>query len=113
MIDELVEKVLPGNYWLTKSMEFNKITTSGSLWYLKKWLIFYQYLFLNEHLYDNDYNIISNLFDNFIDTLDDSVKDDAKRFFYSVDIKSLNFISLKILFIRRLILKLVSKKIIL
>ena len=50
---EFVDKILPGNYWLSKSMEFVKIKSSGTLWYLKKWIVYYYYIFLKgfTHVY--------------------------------------------------------------
>ena len=45
-MDALINKLTPGNYWLTKSMEFNRIGSSGTLWYLKKWITFYKFIFV-------------------------------------------------------------------
>lgn len=87
-MEKFISNVLPGNYWITKSMEFSRITKSGTLWYLKKWFVFYQYIFLKKEMHETDYIEISVIFDNFIDSLDDSVKDTARSFFYEVDIKS-------------------------
>ena len=58
-LEHLVNKISPGNYWLTKSMEFNRISSSGTLWYLKKWIVYYYYIFMrNTNLYDEDYEEI-------------------------------------------------------
>jgi hypothetical protein len=49
MINNIVDfesKILPKNYWLTKSMEFNRVKSSGTLWYLKKWMVYYYNLFI-------------------------------------------------------------------
>ena len=57
-MNELINKITPGNYWLTKSMEFNRVQTSGTLWYLKKWLVYYYYIFMKDNIYIKDYNEI-------------------------------------------------------
>ena len=49
-MNNTINNILPGNYWLSKSMEFSKFNTSGSLWYLKKWFVFYHYVFLKAKL---------------------------------------------------------------
>ena len=84
--------ILPGNYWLTKSMEFVKKQSSGTLWYLKKWITYYNYIFFKDSLYDEDYSEISHIFNNFICSLDKKIQKDAWNFFFDVDINSQNFI---------------------
>lgn len=37
--ESFYSSVLPGNYALTKSMELTRETTSGTLWYTKKFLV--------------------------------------------------------------------------
>lgn len=88
-INNFIDKTLPGNYWLTKSMEFTKIQTSGTLWYLKKWIVYYQYIFFRPTLNQQEYNEIVDIFNNFIDSLPDNqeVKDNAKAFFFDIDIE--------------------------
>ena len=66
-LERLVNDMSPGNYWLTKSMEFNRISSSGTLWYLKKWIVYYYYIFMrNTSLYAQDYNEIVEIFNNYI-----------------------------------------------
>lgn len=43
---EFIEKLVPGNYWITKSMDQMRNEYSGTFWYMKKWLIWYNYIFL-------------------------------------------------------------------
>lgn len=83
--------ILPGNYWLTKSMEFVKKQSSGTLWYLKKWITYYNYIFFKDYLYDEDYLEISQIFKDFIYSLDKKIQNDAWDFFFNVDINSQNF----------------------
>tara|TARA_Y100001954_G_C15819867_1_gene609384 strand:- start:2384 stop:4444 length:2061 start_codon:yes stop_codon:yes gene_type:complete len=105
-MDRILEKMTAGNYWLTKSMEFNKIKSSGTLWYLKKWIVYYYYIFMrNRNLYPQDYSEIIEIFDNYIDSLPKKLKQSAKNFFYKINIKNINqfnsfqnFISKKPLF---------------
>lgn len=91
---EFINNILPGNYWLTKSMEFVKINSSGTLWYLKKWIVYYHYIFFKDSLYRRDYQEISRIFNDFIESLDSSVHEDAKKFFFEVDINSADFIKI-------------------
>ncbi|MDB9847206.1 HNH endonuclease [Flavobacteriaceae bacterium] len=86
-MNELINKITPGNYWLTKSMEFNRVQTSGTLWYLKKWLVYYYYIFMKENIYIKDYNEIKVIFNNYIDSLPEELRDSATNFFFKVDIR--------------------------
>lgn len=88
--------LLPGNYALTKSMELTKIRSSGTLWYTKKFLVLYYYIFLSSDIMTREYiNKIIQLFDNYISSLDESVRDDAEKFFYpennAINFKSESF----------------------
>lgn len=96
-IDQFTNKLLPGNYWITKSMEFSKVSTSGTLWYLKKWIVYYNFLFFKDTLTQSDYDEIQNIFNSYIESLpnDKRLIDNAKNFFYDVDIRDNNeFITL-------------------
>ena len=87
-MNEIIKKITPGNYWLTKSMEFNKVQTSGTLWYLKKWIVYYYYIIMrNTNLYAQDYNEIIEIFDNYIKSLPKQLQDSANDFFYEKNIK--------------------------
>lgn len=89
-ITDFVEKIIPGNYWLTKSMEFSKVNSSGTLWYLKKWIVYYKYLFFKDTITQKDYNEIRDIFISFIDTLPDNedVRENAENFFFAIDIRN-------------------------
>lgn len=89
-IKDYLDKVIPGNYWLTKSMEFNKVNSSGTLWYLKKWMVYYKFLFMKDELHLDDYATITKIFDEFILSLPLSIQQEAKAFFYIVDIRNTN-----------------------
>lgn len=84
---EFIDQILPGNYWITKSMEFVKVRTSGTLWYLKKWMTLYNYIFFKENLFDMDYQEIITRFNKFIESLDPEVQENAYKFFYEIDIR--------------------------
>ena len=87
-VDHLVNNISAGNYWLTKSMEFNRKTSSGTLWYLKKWIVYYYYIFMrNTNLYAQDYIEIIEIFDNYIKSLPKQLQDSANDFFYEKNIK--------------------------
>ncbi|MCT7497626.1 HNH endonuclease [Aliarcobacter cryaerophilus] len=89
-ITDFVEKIIPGNYWLTKSMEFSKVNSSGTLWYLKKWIVYYKYLFFKDSITQVDYNEIRDIFISFIDSLPDNedVRQNAENFFFEIDIRN-------------------------
>lgn len=75
--------VLPGNYALTKSMELTKETTSGTLWYTKKFLVLYYYVFLSNDLTTREYiRKVTGAYDSFILSLDPDIREEATRFFY-------------------------------
>ncbi len=88
---DFIDSLLPGNYALTKSMELTKIQTSGTLWYTKKFLVLYYYVFLSNEIFTKEYiHKVVDIFDTYINTLDDSVKEDAKIFFYPEN-ETMNF----------------------
>lgn len=98
MYNDFYNNILPGNYALTKSMELTKINTSGTLWYTKKFLVLYYFVFLTNDIYTRTYiNKIVEIFDDYINSLDNSLKSCAEKFFYgdseSINFKSENFIS--------------------
>ena len=81
--DVFEKNLLPGNYALTKSMELTKVNTSGTLWYTKKYLVLYYYVFLSKEILTDEYvNSVIKSFDIFIDSLDESIRDSAKEYFY-------------------------------
>lgn len=89
-VNEFLDGVTPGNYFLTKSMEISKINTSGTLWYLKKFLVLYDAIFLSKIIRTADgINIIKNNFENYISSLPGSQKEDAENFFFpeNIDIR--------------------------
>lgn len=80
--EDFKKSLLPGNYALTKSMEITKVKSSGTLWYTKKFIVLYYYVFLSNELMTREYiGKVNESFRNYIDGLDDAVKADAERFF--------------------------------
>lgn len=83
IFNNLVENILPGNYAITKSMEISKVETSGTLWYTKKFLVWYYFIFLSNKIMTLEYiNEVKNIFDNYISDMDESIKEEAKKFFF-------------------------------
>lgn len=81
------EMTLPGNYFITKSMELSKISDSGTLWYTKKFLVLYYYVFLSDIITTEEFQReIINIFDNYIDSLPSELKQTAEEYFYSNDL---------------------------
>lgn len=87
-MEELINKLTPGNYWLTKSMEFNKVNSSGTLWYLKKWITYYYFIFMKDNLYERDYDDIIEIFNDYINSLPHQLRDPATDFFFEKDIRN-------------------------
>ncbi|WP_323668956.1 HNH endonuclease signature motif containing protein [Aliarcobacter butzleri] len=88
-IESFVEKILPGNYCITKSMDFSKVDYSGTLWYLKKWMVYYNYLFFKDNITTTDYEKIVDVFNKFIQTLPTGeARKNAENFFFEVDIRN-------------------------
>lgn len=75
--------ILPGNYALTKSMELTKIHSSGTLWYTKKFLVLYYYVFLSNDIMTHEYvDKVTEFFDRYINSLPAEVQAEASSFFY-------------------------------
>lgn len=81
--ESFYSSVLPGNYALTKSMELTRETTSGTLWYTKKFLVLYYYIFLSNDLTTREYiRKVTESYDSFILSLNPEIQEEATRFFY-------------------------------
>lgn len=81
---DFINGVLPGNYNLTKSMELTRFSSSGTLWYTKKFLVLYNTIFLSTKINPEDYFIIfNNNFKRYIYSLDISVQEEASNFFFN------------------------------
>ena len=96
MYNEFISSILPGNYALTKSMELTKVQDAGTLWYTKKFLTLYYYIFLSNDIMTMAYQrAVTEIFDNYIDSLPDAVKDSAREYFYpkndAINFKSSSF----------------------
>lgn len=90
-MEEFKEKIIPGNYFITKSMEFTRESVSGTLWYLKKYLVLYYNIFLTDGVSTEDgIDNIINIFNNFINSLPQECQSDATDFFFpsEVDIRN-------------------------
>lgn len=93
---EFLQSLLPGNYALTKSMELTKVQDSGTLWYTKKFLTLYYYIFLSNDIMTTAYQrAVIDIFDNYIESLPADVQESAERYFFpdndAINFKSANF----------------------
>lgn len=89
--EQFYSTILPGNYALTKSMELTKVQSSGTLWYTKKFLVLYYYVFLSNDIMTHEYvNRVTEYFDRYINSLPEEVQDEARNFFYP-DNPAINF----------------------
>lgn len=83
-LKNFINDFLPGNYFLTKSMEMYREKSSGTLWYMKKFLVLYYYIFLNDFLENPQWKQqVCNLFDNYIESLPVVLRAEAISFFYA------------------------------
>ena len=90
--EEYKETLLPGNYALTKSMEISKTTTSGTLWYTKKFLVLYYYVFLSEDIETDTYiEKVTTVFNEYIESMPQEQRREAKKFFFPEDNTAINF----------------------
>lgn len=94
--NDFFNSLLPGNYALTKSMELTKIQDSGTLWYTKKFLTLYYYIFLSNDIMTREYKQkVITIFDGFIESLPERLQTSAKAYFYpeneAINFKSENF----------------------
>ena len=77
--DAFYSSILPGNYALTKSMELTKVQSSGTLWYTKKFLVLYYYIFLSNDIMTHEYvDRVKEYFDRYLSSLPEEVRDKAK-----------------------------------
>ena len=94
--DQFLENIMPGNYFITKSMELTKSQNSGTLWYTKKFLVLYYYVFLNNNITTLSVaKEICSIFKNYIDSLPEALREQAESFFFvskdTADLRSENF----------------------
>lgn len=103
-----LNRVIPGNYFITKSMEWTtasyKVYKNGTVsdeikleeyWFLKKYLVYYSFFFSKKISMETEevFEEISKIFDNFIATVDPSKRIEATKFFFDRDIRNLNSIT--------------------
>lgn len=79
-----IRDLLPGNYFITKSMELTKSQTSGTLWYTKKFVVLYYYIFLHTNITTRQtVTEICAIFDDYINSLPEQLRGDATKYFYA------------------------------
>ena len=79
-----LDSLIPGNYFITKSMELTKSQTSGTLWYTKKFIVLYYYIFLNGNINTlATAREICDIFDGYINSLPEGLQENAKSYFYA------------------------------
>lgn len=94
--NRFIENMIPGNYFITKSMELTKSKASGTLWYTKKFIVLYYYIFLNDNITTLAVaEDICKIFDNYINSLPEELREEAIGFFYAsesvADLRSKSF----------------------
>ncbi len=95
--EKFEEFLLPGNYALTKSMEMVKIDYSGTLWYTKKYLVWYYFIFLSNELDTRSYIFkIKEIFEIYVNSIsEEDVREEARKYFFpeeqAINITSQNF----------------------
>ncbi|MBP8594731.1 MAG: HNH endonuclease [Ruminococcus sp.] len=95
LYSDFYSRLLPGNYALTKSMELTKIHNSGTLWYTKKFLTLYYFIFLSNQIFTTQYQReVIQIFDSFIESLPENIQPSAREYFYPKS-EAINFKSPK------------------
>jgi len=65
-------------------MELSRTKTSGTLWYTKKFLVYYSQIFLFDNItVRSDVDFIRFIFDDYINSLPENIRKSAINFFYS------------------------------
>ena len=83
-VNSFISKIVPANYFITKSMELSRLGSSGTLWYTKKFLVYYYYIFLYKNIETQQIaREIRLIFDNYINSMPIKMQGAAKSFFYS------------------------------
>ena len=95
-VENFKSQLLPGNYFLTKSMELSRLEDSGTLWYTKKFIVLYYYIFLKNNITNNrTVEEIRTIFDSYIESMPSSMQEKAKGYFYcsmpTADLRSPDF----------------------
>lgn len=81
--EKFEEFLLPGNYALTKSMEMMQISKSGTLWYMKKYLVWYYFIFLTNELQTRSYiNKVKDIFESYVNSIDEKIREEARKYFF-------------------------------
>lgn len=93
----MFDEIIPGNYFITKSMEWMRLTKTingekiklGNFWFLKKFITYYNFIFSKKMDVETSdvYNEIQNSFEKFIDSLPTDQHDDAEKYFFEIDIR--------------------------
>lgn len=82
--DNFLSNIAPGNYFITKSMELTKSESSGTLWYTKKFIVLYYYIFLNDNICTSaKAREICCIFNNYINSLPETLQEKATEYFYA------------------------------
>ena len=79
----MISGFVPTNYFITKSMELTRERKSGTLWFTKKLIVYYTYIFLkNEYIYKDQANKITRIFEDYINSMPPELHSDARSFFF-------------------------------
>lgn len=91
-IENFIDNYAPGNHWLSKSMELSRNKGKGTYWYLKKYTVFYYYVFVLKKLDKVGLSQIVNIFNDFCDSVHPKAKQKCLDFFFGVDIRKIDSI---------------------
>ena len=96
----MYSNVIPGNYFISKSMEWQRLKKKineeniklGNYWFIKKFIIYYYFIFSKKIDIESDdfYTQISIKFKEFIESLPVDMQADAEKYFFEIDIRDSN-----------------------
>ena len=87
---DFLENYAPGNHWSSKSMELSRNDDKGTYWYLKKFVTFYYFVFIQKKLDRDGIRQICNLFENYCNSVPEESRDKAISFFFERDLRNLD-----------------------
>ncbi len=89
-IKDFLDNYAPGNHWSSKSMELSRNEDKGTYWYLKKFVTFYYYVFIQKKLDRDGLRQISAIFENYCNSVPEEARDKAFSFFFERDLRKID-----------------------
>ncbi len=89
-LKDFIDNYAPGNHWSSKSMELSRNDDKGTYWYLKKFVTFYYFVFIQKKLDRDGLRQISSIFENYCNSVPEESRDKAFDFFFERDLRQID-----------------------